>query len=118
MEILNALKIITALASVVFGVVALLRPQTVAQSAFITADTPRGRGEIRASWGGLFIGLGVVVIILNTQAAYMVFGGAYAAAAIVRVFNAIAVPALLNRTFYIILAFEVISAIIFFLPMF
>jgi hypothetical protein len=110
------IKMLVALASVIFGIIALFRPRILAKSAFLNADSQRGEGEIRASWGGLFIGLGVSVIILGDNSAYMVFGAAYAGAAVVRLVNALIVPALFNRTFYTILGFEVISAIIFFIP--
>jgi len=113
---MEIIKVLVALASVIFGIVSLWRPVAVANAAFLDADTPRGRAEIRASWGGMFIGLGLIVIVLNSYDAYLVFAAAYAATALVRIIGAIQNPKLITRGFYIILAFEVISVIVFALP--
>jgi len=113
---LMIIKIIAAVASILFGVVALLMPKRTADAAFLKADTKEGEAEIRASWGGLFIGLGIAVLYLNTDDAYFVFGIAYAITALVRSGTWIRDRSLVNRTSAMIMGFEVISAIIFALP--
>ena len=114
--LIPTLKNLTALASIIFGIVALFRPQATADAAFLTADTARGKAEIRASWGGLFIGLGIAVIIIGTQDAFLVFASAYALTAIVRVITWLFDRSIISRAGIIILIFEVVSAVIFALP--
>ncbi|MEO1288374.1 MAG: DUF4345 family protein [Chloroflexota bacterium] len=110
------IRIVAAVASILFGVVALIIPKRTAEAAHLKVDTPEGQAEIRASWGGLFIGLGVTVIYLDSDVAYSVFGIAYAVTALVRAINWAIDRSLVNRTSAIIMGFEVISAIIFALP--
>src|SRR5690606_27998195 len=114
--ILSILKIIAAIASLLFGIVALWNPKQTAESAFLKADSPNGKAEIRASWGGMFIGLAIAVLFLRTQDAFMVFGIAYAATAAVRLGTWALDRNLVNRMVLIILGFEIISAILFILP--
>lgn len=110
------IRIIAAVASIIFGVVALIIPKRTAESAFLKADTAEGQAEIRASWGGIFIGLGIAVLYLNTDDAYFVFGIAYAITALVRSGTWLRDKSLINRNSAIIMGFEIISAVIFALP--
>ncbi|MEO1162246.1 MAG: DUF4345 family protein [Chloroflexota bacterium] len=114
--LIPTLKNLTALASVIFGIVALFQPQATASAASLKADTAKGIAEIRASWGGLFIGLGLAVIIIGTPEAFQVFAAAYAMTAIVRLITWVLDTSIISRTGIIILTFEVVSAIIFALP--
>lgn len=110
------IRIIAAVASIIFGIVALLIPERIADLFSLKADTAEGQAEIRASWGGTFIGLGIAVLYLNTDDAYFVFGIAYAIMALVRSGNWLRDKSLINRTSALIIGFEIISAIIFALP--
>ncbi|MGB7340972.1 MAG: DUF4345 family protein [Phototrophicaceae bacterium] len=110
------LKTVAAVASILFGIVALIIPKRTAEAAALKADTPEGQSEIRASWGGLFIGLGIAVLYLGSEDAYAVFGIAYAITALVRSATWALDRSLVNRTSAVIMGFEVISAIIFALP--
>lgn len=115
-DILMMLKALAAVASVIFGVVALIAPARTATAAGITADTTRSQAEIRASWGGTFLGLGVGALFLSSPMAYALFGIAYAATALIRAINAILIPDVRAGAFYVIIIFEIISAIIFLWP--
>jgi len=110
------LKMIAAGASILFGIFALVVPKRTADAAALKADTPEGQAEIRASWGGLFIGLGIAVLYLGTDDAYSVFGIAYAITALVRAATWVQNRSLVNRTSAIIMGFEIVSAIIFAIP--
>ena len=112
---LDILKIIAALASAAFGLMALWQPGRVAALAFLQAETAAARAEIRASWGGLFLGLGVAVLLLNTPEAFRVFGIAYAVTAAVRLIGFALDRSTINRNTLVIAAFEIISAVIFLL---
>lgn len=116
MSILGYIRLTAALASVIFGVVALIFPEQTAKAAFLKADTKKGEAEIRASWGGFYIGLGLAVIFLDAEDAYFAFGIAYAITALVRAGTWLRDRKLINRNSAIIMAFEVISAIIFAIP--
>ncbi|GAB5492009.1 MAG: hypothetical protein Phog2KO_22240 [Phototrophicaceae bacterium] len=116
MSTIMILKLGAAIANILFGIVALAFPKRVAEAAFLKADSTEGQAEIRASWGGLFIGLGVAVIFLGSDDAYFVFGIAYAITALVRAITWSLDRSIINRTAMIIMAFEVISAVIFAIP--
>lgn len=113
---LAIIKIIVAAASLLFGLVALWNPKRTAESAFLKADTANGEAEIRASWGGTFLGLGLAALLLRDPEAYMLFGIAYAVTAGVRLVTWALNRNLVNRTVLIIFGFEVISAVVFMLP--
>jgi len=85
MTILSILKIIAAIGTIATGLLALLRPTSIDGFTGITATGPRGITEIRAIFGGLFIGLGIAALLLNTDSAYQMLGITYAAIAVVRV---------------------------------
>lgn len=85
MKILIILKIIAAIGTIGTGLLALLRPTSIDGFTGITAAGPRGITEIRAIFGGLFIGLGAAALLLNTDSAYQMLGITYAAIAVVRV---------------------------------
>lgn len=112
---MDALKIIAAFASVVFGVVAIVQPILIAQFAGLDASSTRGTAEVRINWGGLFIALGLGAIALNTPDAYRLFGIGYAGLAVMRLVEGLRQRALWDRGFVVTLLFEAASAIIFLL---
>lgn len=85
MNILSILQIIAAVGTIATGLLALLKPKSIDGFTGITATGPRGITEVRAIFGGLFIGLGAAAILLNTQAAYQMLGITYGAIAAVRI---------------------------------
>lgn len=113
---MEILKLLAALASLIFGVVALLRPRIVARMAGVGTDTAKGEAEVRISWGGLFIALALGVIILNSPQAYQLFGIAYLGTFIVRIGTIAADRSLLDGGFIVSGLFELVSAVIFLLP--
>jgi hypothetical protein len=84
MTILKALQLIAVLLTIVTGLVSLLAPRSVQGFTGLTAPGPRGITEIRAILGGLFIGLGVAVLVLGTREVYQALGIMYLAIAAVR----------------------------------
>lgn len=87
MNILTILKIIAAIGTIATGLLALLKPKSIDGFTGITATGPRGITEIRAIFGGLFIGLGGAALLLNDPAAYQMLGITYGAIAVVRVIS-------------------------------
>ncbi|MBN2392369.1 MAG: DUF4345 domain-containing protein [Anaerolineae bacterium] len=84
MPILQLLQIAAAIATIVTGLLSLLRPRSVTGFTGLHPTGPRGITEIRSILGGLFIALGLAPLLLNTPAAYQMLGIAYLGIAIVR----------------------------------
>jgi len=82
--VLQILKIIAAVGTIVTGLVSLIRPRSVQGFTGLSAPGPRGITEIRAVLGGFFIALGAAPLILKAPAAYRMLGIAYLAVAVVR----------------------------------
>ncbi len=76
MSIWMILKIVSALATVATGLLALVKPTAVYGFTGLTANGVRGVSEIRAIFGGFFIALGVVPLFLG-PVAYQMLGIGY-----------------------------------------
>ena len=85
MTILKILQLIAVILTIVTGLVSLLAPRSVQGFTGLTAPGPRGITEIRAILGGLFIGLGIAVLVLGTREVYQALGIMYLAIAAVRI---------------------------------
>lgn len=85
MTILKILQLISVILTIVTGLVSLLAPRSVQGFTGLTAADGRGITEIRAILGGLFIGLGIAVLVLGTREVYQALGIMYLAIAAVRV---------------------------------
>jgi uncharacterized membrane protein len=86
MNIWMFLKIIAALATAATGLLALVKPTAVYGFTGLTASGVRGISEIRAIFGGLFIGLGLAPLFLG-PVGYQMLGIGYLAIAVARVFS-------------------------------
>ncbi len=86
MSFLMVLKIIAALATAATGLLALVRPSVAYGFTGLNAEGARGVSEIRAVFGGLFIGLGLAPLFLGATA-YTMLGVGYLAIAAVRLFS-------------------------------
>lgn len=84
MPILQLLQIAAAIATIVTGLISLLRPSSVTGFTGLHPTGPRGITEIRSILGGLFIALGLAPLLLNTPVAYQMLGIAYLGIAVVR----------------------------------
>ena len=86
MNILLALKIIAALATAATGLLALVKPSAAYGFTGLNAAGPRGLSEIRAVFGGLFIGLGLAPFFIGAET-YTMLGIGYLAIAAARTFS-------------------------------
>jgi hypothetical protein len=86
MSILLLLRIIAALATITTGLLALVKPSAAYDFTGLTAKGTRGVSEIRAVFGGLFIGLGIAPFFLGITA-YTMLGIGYLAIAVARTFS-------------------------------
>jgi hypothetical protein len=111
MNFLNILQVIAVIATIVTGLVSLIWPCRVQGFTGLSALGNRGITEIRSILGGVFIGLGIAVFLLNSPEAYKMLGITYAVIAAVR-----AVSLFIDRSFessnIISLVAEIILAII------
>ena len=80
------LEIIAALATVATGLLAFVKPAATYGFIGLNANGVRGVSEIRAIFGGLFIGLGLAPLFLGATA-YQMLGIGYLAIAVARTFS-------------------------------
>jgi hypothetical protein len=104
------LKMIAAVATAATGVLALVKPTAVYGFTGLTAEGARGISEIRAIFGGLFIGLGAAPFIFG-EAAYPVLGAGYLAIAVTRLASIIIDQSFASSN-WISLGIEIVIAII------
>jgi len=84
MTILQILKIVAGIATILTGLFSLIWPLQVRGFTGLEVVGGRGVTEIRAILGGVFIGLGAAVLFLNDPAAYQTLGITYLVVAVVR----------------------------------
>lgn len=82
--IIKMLHIIAVLGTLLTGLLALLRPKSISKFTGLYAEGTRGITEIRAVFGGFFIALGILPIILQNSIAYQMLGIAYLIVAVIR----------------------------------
>lgn len=82
--VVTILRWIVILGTLATGLISLFKPRSVL--GFIGLEGIGGRGitEVRAIFGGLFIGLALAPVLLNTPAAYTMLGIGYLAIGIAR----------------------------------
>jgi hypothetical protein len=83
MSLLMILKVISALATIVTGLIALVKPSAIYDFTGLVANGVRGISEIRAIFGGMLIALGLAPFFLGLVA-YEMLGIAYLGIAITR----------------------------------
>jgi uncharacterized membrane protein len=86
MNIGQVLKIIATLATAATGLLAFIKPTATYGFIGLNANGVRGVSEIRAIFGGLFIGLGLAPLFLGTPA-FQMLGIGYLAIAAARTFS-------------------------------
>ena len=82
--ILNILRIVAAIATILTGAASLFWPLSVQGFTGLTVNGGRGITEIRTVLGALFIGLGAAALYFNTPEPYKMLGIMYLAMAVVR----------------------------------
>ncbi len=85
MTILTIAQKVIAVATVLTGLISLIRPLSVQGFTGLMATSGRGITEIRAVLGGLFIALGAVPLILGQPVTYQMLGIGYLVIGAVRV---------------------------------
>ncbi len=109
--ILQTLKLIGVILTILTGLVSLVRPRAVI--GFTGLDPVGGRGitEIRAVLGALFIALGAAPLILQASAAYQMLGIGYLTVGVVRTVSMF-IDQSVVRSNLISVAFELVFGVI------
>lgn len=79
------LPVAASLVTLALGLIGLVVPGRVAALVGIRAEDALARSEIRATYGGVFIGLGAACLVMRTPEAFAVAGAAWLFAALARV---------------------------------
>jgi hypothetical protein len=111
MNLLTLLRIVVVIATFLTGLAALFWPRAI--QGFIGLTAPGGRGitEIRSIFGGLFIGLSLAILLLNTPEVYKLLGITYGAIGTVRAISMV-VDKSVEQSNVISLIVEIIFAVI------
>ena len=112
------LQIVFAVLTLLFGLISIARPQSIAEFASFTLNGKNGIAEMRINWGGLFIALGVGGIVLNNPFAWAMLGIGYAGVFTIRLLLGLLDRELWTRNYIGAFVFELVSMIIFLLPSF
>ena len=86
MDILNLLG---ALLTIGFGLFGLLFPAKIARLVGLTAKTKAGSSEFRATYGGVWLAMGIALLAIDQPVAYTIVGIAWLGAALGRLFSII-----------------------------
>jgi hypothetical protein len=111
MSILQMLKVLGALLTILTGAVSVLFPQSVTGFTGLAAQGARGVTEIRAVLGGLFVALGAAPLLLDQPVAYQMLGIAYLVIGVVRLASMIIDKSIVTSN-VISLVFELVFGVI------
>ena len=83
--------------TLLLGLVGLVFPDRTAALVRLSARTHPERGEFRALYGGLFVGLGAVPLLTQSPAAFATVGAAWLGATVARAVGLLIDPALSRK---------------------
>lgn len=84
---MDHLPYVAAAITLGLGAIAVCLPTFTADKVGIGVPDSFGRSEVRATYGGLFVGLGAACFWLQSKEAFLVAGIAWVAAAIARLLS-------------------------------
>ena len=84
MEFIQTLKWIAVIITLGYGLYAMVKPGGIERFTGLQPSSPRGITEIRAVMGGMFVGLGIAAVVLNTPQTFKMIGICYAVIAVIR----------------------------------
>ena len=79
-----------AAVNVILGCLGLLFPQQVSRIVGIHPEGPLGISELRATYGGFFLCLGLGCLVTQSDHAFLVAGSAWSGAAVARLVSVVA----------------------------
>jgi hypothetical protein len=84
----DVLPLLPALLCLVAGIAALVVPEEFARRTGLVAVGPLGRSELRAVFGGVFVGIGLATLLVRTPDAHLVGGAGFLGGAAAKVLSA------------------------------
>ena len=81
---MNAMGYVGAIISIIAGCLGLIWPNQVSRTIGLQIPSRLGLSEVRATYGGLFIGAGTAVVLIGNSDAALVLGAAWAGAFVAR----------------------------------
>ncbi len=78
------LPLLGALFTLALGTLGLVAPRKIAALVGIAPDGLRGLSEVRATYGGIFVGLGIACLLFQQSEVYLAVGLAWLIAAAAR----------------------------------
>jgi hypothetical protein len=114
MELSQIIKLFAVLITLKTGIYPIFRPRQIVRNTGLTAATPRGVTEIRASIGGMLTGLGIAALVYPAPLVYKVLGIVFAAIAVTRGVS-IFIDRSFERSNFYSLTTEIVLAILFFI---
>lgn len=81
------LNLVGTLLTLSLGLLGFIAPHATSRLVGIKLDDPRGVSEIRATYGGLFIGLGAIALYEHDPTVYCAIGWGWMGAALARLFS-------------------------------
>jgi hypothetical protein len=86
---MNAMGYLGAVISMFAGCLGLIWPQHVSRTVGLRIPGRLGQSEVRATYGGLFIGAGAAVLLIASSDAALVLGAAWAGAFLARLISVV-----------------------------
>ena len=108
----SIIQILIAVATILTGLLALVKPSSAEGFIGLSARGARGRTEIRAVFGGLFIALGLMPLVSQFGGSYRMLGIAYLAIGIVRLASLLFIDKSTARSNLISLGIEALFALL------
>lgn len=78
-----------AVVTLVLGMLGLFAPVKAAEFASISPVGPNGTSEIRATYGGLFLALGLLCLLLQMEMVFLTVAAAWIGAAVGRIWSVV-----------------------------
>jgi hypothetical protein len=110
---ISILQLIAVIATIAIGLFSLFAPTKIEGFTGLKPVGGRGVAEIRAIFGGAFIGLGLVPLLLNKSVAYPMLGIVYLAIGLTRVVTTIFLDKSRESSNLISVASELVLGVLF-----
>ena len=108
MSLEQFLNVVACVALILFGLYALVRPFEAGQIAHIKPEDATGTAELRISFGGLSLMMGIAPLVLNDPAAYQVVGMVFLGAFVTRLATQAIDHPKVNSVFFLSGLFELL----------
>lgn len=99
-----------AIVTLLLGVMGIAAPHRARGFTQLEGPTPSAFGEFRATFGGLFVGLGGVALVLQEEAVFFAVGVGWAATAVGRLLSILLDPGGRDRRNVVAFGFESVIA--------